>query len=78
MLDLILVYQHFFLSSQLQVERLSSTNPQGKYWGIFQAFRCIYSEEGLSAFWKGHIPAQLLSIAYGAVQVELLNQEIPC
>ncbi|KAK5604698.1 hypothetical protein CRENBAI_012906 [Crenichthys baileyi] len=53
---------------QLQIERVSSQRPEGKYWGIFQAARSIYSEEGLSAFWKGHIPAQLLSICYGAVQ----------
>lgn len=53
---------------QLQIERLSSQKPDGKYSGIFQACRCIYTEEGLSAFWKGHIPAQLLSISYGAVQ----------
>ncbi|KAM9779864.1 mitochondrial thiamine pyrophosphate carrier [Neosynchiropus ocellatus] len=53
---------------QLQIERLSSLRPEGKYWGLFQASRCIYTEEGLSAFWKGHIPAQLLSIAFGAVQ----------
>lgn len=53
---------------QLQIERVSSKRPEGKYWGLFQASRCIHSEEGLSAFWKGHIPAQLLSICYGAVQ----------
>lgn len=53
---------------QLQIERVSSKTPQGKYYGIFQATRCIHLEEGLSAFWKGHIPAQLLSICYGAVQ----------
>ncbi|XP_044038571.1 mitochondrial thiamine pyrophosphate carrier isoform X2 [Siniperca chuatsi] len=53
---------------QLQIERVSSQRPEGKYWGLFQASRCIYSEEGLSAFWKGHIPAQLLSICFGAVQ----------
>lgn len=53
---------------QLQIERVSSKIPEGKYWGLFQASRCIHSEEGLSAFWKGHIPAQLLSICYGAVQ----------
>ncbi|XP_045932453.1 mitochondrial thiamine pyrophosphate carrier [Micropterus dolomieu] len=53
---------------QLQIERVSSKRPEGKYWGLFQASHCIYSEEGLSAFWKGHIPAQLLSICFGAVQ----------
>ncbi|XP_054463383.1 mitochondrial thiamine pyrophosphate carrier [Anoplopoma fimbria] len=53
---------------QLQIERVSSQRPEGKYRGIFQASRCIYSEEGLSAFWKGHVPAQLLSICFGAVQ----------
>ncbi|KAL6102833.1 slc25a19 [Pungitius sinensis] len=53
---------------QLQIERVSSVRPEGKYRGLFQASRCIYSEEGLSAFWKGHVPAQLLSICFGAVQ----------
>ncbi|XP_029293819.1 mitochondrial thiamine pyrophosphate carrier [Cottoperca gobio] len=53
---------------QLQIERVSSKRPEGKYQGLFQAARCIYSEEGLSAFWKGHVPAQLLSICFGAVQ----------
>ncbi|XP_061702419.1 mitochondrial thiamine pyrophosphate carrier [Syngnathoides biaculeatus] len=53
---------------QLQIESLSSARPGGKYWGLFQAARCIHAEEGLAAFWKGHVPAQLLSICYGAVQ----------
>lgn len=53
---------------QLQIERVSWQRPEGKYRGLFQACRCIYTEEGLSAFWKGHIPAQLLSITFGAVQ----------
>ncbi|KAK7940288.1 hypothetical protein WMY93_003614 [Mugilogobius chulae] len=53
---------------QLQIERVSSRKPEGKYSGIFQASHCIYREEGLSAFWKGHIPAQLLSVSFGAVQ----------
>lgn len=53
---------------QLQIEQVSSRRPQGKYWGLLQASRCIYTEEGLPAFWKGHVPAQLLSICFGAVQ----------
>ncbi|XP_013870377.1 mitochondrial thiamine pyrophosphate carrier [Austrofundulus limnaeus] len=53
---------------QLQIEPVSSQRPTGKYLGILQATRCIYSEEGISAFWKGHIPAQFLSICFGAVQ----------
>ncbi|XP_077388325.1 mitochondrial thiamine pyrophosphate carrier [Festucalex cinctus] len=53
---------------QLQIESLSSTRPGGKYTGLFQAARCIHTEEGPTAFWKGHVPAQLLSICYGAVQ----------
>ncbi|XP_068193416.1 mitochondrial thiamine pyrophosphate carrier [Antennarius striatus] len=53
---------------QLQIEPVSSQRPRGKYLGLFQAFRCIRTEEGVSAFWKGHIPAQLLSISFGAVQ----------
>nr|XP_060620680.1 mitochondrial thiamine pyrophosphate carrier [Anolis sagrei ordinatus] len=53
---------------QLQIEQLSSRNPQAKYHGIWQAFWTIQKEEGPRAFWKGHVPAQLLSICYGAVQ----------
>ncbi|XP_068387308.1 mitochondrial thiamine pyrophosphate carrier isoform X5 [Eschrichtius robustus] len=53
---------------QLQIERLSRSDPNAKYHGILQAGRQILQEEGPTAFWKGHIPAQLLSIGYGAVQ----------
>ncbi|XP_056144472.1 mitochondrial thiamine pyrophosphate carrier [Lampris incognitus] len=53
---------------QLQIERVSSRRPEGKYRGLVQASRCILSEEGPFAFWKGHIPAQLLSVGFGAVQ----------
>ncbi|KAK0675519.1 TPC protein, partial [Pygoscelis papua] len=53
---------------QLQIEQLSSRNPGAKYHGILQAVQCIFQEEGLVAFWKGHVPAQFLSVGYGAVQ----------
>ncbi|KAG5832980.1 hypothetical protein ANANG_G00297020 [Anguilla anguilla] len=53
---------------QVQIERVSSRCPQGKYSGLWQASRCILGEEGVTAFWKGHVPAQLLSVCYGAVQ----------
>ncbi|XP_067913957.1 mitochondrial thiamine pyrophosphate carrier [Heterodontus francisci] len=53
---------------QLQIERLSLLEPAAKYHGILQATSTIFREEGLRAFWKGHVPAQLLSISYGAVQ----------
>ncbi|XP_030361573.1 mitochondrial thiamine pyrophosphate carrier isoform X2 [Strigops habroptila] len=54
---------------QLQIEQLSSRNPGAKYHSILQAARRIFREEGLVAFWKGHVPAQLLSVGYGAVQI---------
>lgn len=72
-ISILYVYQYFFppLSSpQLQIEHVSSQRQEGKYWGIFQASRRIHTEEGLCAFWKGHIPAQLLSMCFGAVQVK--------
>uniref|UniRef100_UPI00398F08B1 mitochondrial thiamine pyrophosphate carrier isoform X1 n=2 Tax=Pristiophorus japonicus TaxID=55135 RepID=UPI00398F08B1 len=53
---------------QLQIERLSLFEPLAKYHGMLQATSRIFREEGLRAFWKGHIPAQLLSISYGGVQ----------
>ncbi|XP_078426983.1 mitochondrial thiamine pyrophosphate carrier [Cetorhinus maximus] len=53
---------------QLQMEQLSLSQPAAKYHGILQATNTIFREEGLQAFWKGHLPAQLLSISYGAVQ----------
>ncbi|CEF70772.1 Mitochondrial thiamine pyrophosphate carrier [Strongyloides ratti] len=40
----------------------------GKYNGIIQSIKTIYKEEGITAFWKGHTPAQLLSQVYAVVQ----------
>lgn len=52
---------------QLQVEPISSKS-SSKYSGIRQAFKTILKEEGIKAFWKGHIPAQILSVTYGIAQ----------
>ncbi|EAT38052.1 AAEL010023-PA [Aedes aegypti] len=53
---------------QLQVEPLSEDHMTSKYRTIVQSTRLVYKEEGLRAFWKGHNPAQVLSIIYGVSQ----------
>lgn len=53
---------------QLQVEPLKRTH-QSKYWGLFHATNTIIKEEGVGALWKGHVPAQILSVIYGSTQV---------
>lgn len=53
---------------QLQVEPVSAKSPVSKYKSVMQAAALIAREEGVSALWKGHVPAQLLSVVYGATQ----------
>lgn len=62
---------------QLQVEPISR-KAVSKYRSIFHAVSVILQEEGIKAFWKGHIPAQWLSVTYGVVQFwtfEVLTQQ---
>ncbi|XP_046746944.1 mitochondrial thiamine pyrophosphate carrier-like [Diprion similis] len=49
---------------QLQVEPITD-HYISKYRSITQACTLIVKEEGVSALWKGHVPAQLLSVVYG-------------
>lgn len=52
---------------QLQVEPISPS-ALAKYRSIPQAIVLIAQEEGVQAFWKGHVPAQWLSVTYGLAQ----------
>ena len=54
------------MSFQLQPESVRS---QLKYNGIVQAVATMFREEGYRAFWKGHTPAQCLSMINGGLQV---------
>ncbi|XP_013398092.1 mitochondrial thiamine pyrophosphate carrier [Lingula anatina] len=53
---------------QLQIEPIRRGSLQSKYQSILQATRKIVTEEGVKALWKGHMPAQVLSVTYGGVQ----------
>ena len=65
----------FKIRYQLQVEAAKDA----KYQSIRQAFKSILKEEGLTAFWKGHMAAQYLSAAYMTFQfygVDLFTRQI--
>uniref|UniRef100_F6XDJ9 Mitochondrial carrier protein n=1 Tax=Ciona intestinalis TaxID=7719 RepID=F6XDJ9_CIOIN len=53
------------LYSQLQPGTVRS---ELKYNGLIQAVKTIWKEESIYGFYKGHVPAQLLSMVYGGVQ----------
>lgn len=52
---------------QLQIEP-TTRRGGGLYHGIFQSLFTIAKSEGPSALWKGHLPAQALSVGYGVAQ----------
>ncbi|KAF2674548.1 mitochondrial deoxynucleotide carrier [Microthyrium microscopicum] len=58
---------------QLQIHSLSDplNRPNGRagaYSGIYRTVTQILREEGITAFWKGNIPAEGLYLTYGALQ----------
>lgn len=58
---------------QLQIEPVSRIEEKAvrsgaKYTSMIQAVNVIWREEGITAFWKGHVPAQYLSILFGICQ----------
>jgi solute carrier family 25 (mitochondrial thiamine pyrophosphate transporter), member 19 len=44
------------------------SNRGSTYRGAIHAAKTIFAQEGLTAFWKGNIPAELLYISYSMVQ----------
>ncbi|GAB1600035.1 mitochondrial thiamine pyrophosphate carrier-like [Argonauta hians] len=53
---------------QLQIEPVSKSAIDSKYHGFFHTVVTMSKEEGIKALWKGHIPAQFLTVVYGMVQ----------
>lgn len=58
---------------QLQVEPVSHM-AGARYSGTWQTLFAIFRDEGLHGLWKGHIPAQLLSVFYGLGQFAAYDQ----
>ncbi len=54
---------------QLQEEPITAASKRSKYHSLRQAVSVIRRDEGKAAFWKGHVPAQALSLVFGVVQV---------
>lgn len=58
---------------QLQLEPIKK-NSGAKYTSTTQTLILIFKEEGIRGLWKGHVPAQILSIIYGFGQFAAYDQ----
>jgi solute carrier family 25 (mitochondrial thiamine pyrophosphate transporter), member 19 len=58
---------------QLQVEPVANVIG-ARYTGTVQTLFAIFRDEGIHGLWKGHIPAQLLSVFYGLGQFAAYDQ----
>jgi solute carrier family 25 (mitochondrial thiamine pyrophosphate transporter), member 19 len=57
----------------LQVEPVAAVMG-ARYSGTVQTLFAIFRDEGLHGLWKGHIPAQMLSVFYGLGQFAAYDQ----
>ena len=65
----------FKVRYQLQIE----VKNEAKYQSFRQMFKTMLKEEGISAFWKGHLPAQYLSAVFMTSQfygVDLFTRSV--
>lgn len=58
---------------QLQVEPVANV-VGARYTGTLQTLFAIFRDEGYHGLWKGHIPAQMLSVFYGLGQFAAYDQ----
>jgi len=54
--------------------QLQPRTPSSPYHGILSTARTIVSQEGITALWKGNIPAELLYVSYSMVQFVMYRQ----
>ena len=53
---------------KIRMQLQTRSKPEAQYKNLFHALLLIPKEEGFFALWKGHLPAQYLSITYGMIQ----------
>lgn len=53
---------------QLQLEPIRRTSQTSKYRGMYHCVKTMVAEETFRSLWKGHVPAQVLSVLYASVQ----------
>lgn len=54
---------------KIRLQLQSEDSSRAKYKSIRHALCCILKEEGVFAYWKGHVPGQYLSILYGSINI---------